>query len=359
MKFMYNSTETMSLYSNVVLPTIDLISGNDRERAHHKALFFLQMCGLPIVRDILAGVTQVKNETKVFGLTFPNPVGIAAGFDKSARALKGIEAFGFGFAEIGTVTPLPQPGNPKPRLFRLKEDEAVINRMGFNSEGADVVAKRLAGHGRLGIPVGANVGKNKDTPLENAADDYVKGVKAFYALADYLTINTSSPNTKDLRRLQEKEKLAELLDRVREAVKECAGDKVPKPVLLKVAPDLTIEELDDVLSVCEGRVQGIIIGNTTIARPDHLRSPLKGEVGGLSGRPLTKRALELVAYAHQKAPNLPIVGVGGIFTPDDAARMFEAGASLVQLYSALVFEGPFLGYRINRELKRRLDKSQK
>ncbi len=331
----------MWVYKTVVLPALDLFSGGDRERAHYQALSALRMCGLPIVRDILSNITKVKNETKVFGLTFPNPVGIAAGFDKSARALKGIEAFGFGFAEIGTVTPLPQPGNPRPRLFRLHEDEAVINRMGFNSEGAEVVSKRLASHGRLGIPVGANVGKNKDTQLENAADDYVKGVKAFYALADYLTINTSSPNTKDLRRLQEKDKLAELLDKVREAVKECAKGAPPKPVLLKVAPDLSDAELDDVLSVCEGRVQGIIIGNTTVARPDSLRSQYNTEVGGLSGRPLTKRAFELVAYAHKKAPNLPIVGVGGIFSPEDAVRMFEAGASLIQLYSALVFEGPF------------------
>jgi len=343
----------MSLYSRVILPAIDVISMHDSERAHYQALFALQMCGLPIIRDVLHQFTYVKNEREVFGITFPNPVGLAAGFDKSAVSVRGIEALGFGFVEIGTVTPLPQPGNPHPRLFRLKEDEAIINRMGFNSEGAEIVSKRLARYGSIGIPVGANVGKNKDTPLENAGDDYAKGVKAFYAHADYLTVNASSPNTKDLRRLQEKEKLAALLDTVRDTVKQCAQNATPKPVLLKVAPDLNESELDDVLEVASTRVQGIIIGNTTIERPETLLSSYKNEMGGLSGRPLTKRAVALVRYAHQKAPALPIVGVGGIFSADDAKRMFDAGASLIQLYTGVIFEGPLLASRIARALKTR------
>lgn len=340
----------MSFYSHVVLPSLDLTSARDAECAHYQALFVLRMCGLPIVRDILSSFTFVKNESTVCGITFPNPVGLAAGFDKSAVALTGIKAFGFGFAEIGTVTPLAQPGNPTPRLFRLDEDDAIINRMGFNSEGMAVVSKRLASYGALGIPVGANVGKNKNTPLENAADDYEKGIKTFYPLADYLTVNASSPNTADLRRLQEKEKLEALLTRVAVTVKECAGGRAPKPVLLKVAPDLTEQELDDVLEVASNRVQGIIIGNTTVTRPDSLKSSNKAETGGLSGRPLTKRTLDMVAYAHKHNPNFPIVGVGGIFSADDAKRMFEAGASLVQLYTGLIFEGPFLAHRINRAL---------
>ncbi len=346
----------MSLYSKLFLPSVHVLSGGDAERAHYQALFALRLCGLPGVRSLLSNYTFVKNEKKVFGITFPNPVGLAAGFDKYGRSLYGIAAFGFGFAEVGTITPLPQPGNTRPRLFRLPEDNAVINRMGFNNDGAEVVAQRLSHYKALGIPIGANVGKGKDTPLENAADDYAKGIQAFYPYADYFTLNASSPNTKDLRRLQEKEKLEALLDRVKETVRICAKGGKPKPVLLKIAPDLTEAELDDILSVAESRVQGLIIGNTTIERPDYLRSKYKTEAGGLSGRPLTKRTPELVRYVHQKLPNLPIVGVGGIFSPDDAMRMFDAGASLVQLYTGLVFEGPLLAYHINRAL---LAKEQK
>lgn len=341
----------MSLYSTFVLPTIDALSGFDAERAHHQALFALRVCGLSPLRSLLSSITSVKNERTVFGITFPNPIGLAAGFDKNASALHGIAAFGFGFVEVGTVTPLPQPGNPRPRLFRLGEDHAVINRMGFNSDGAGVVALRLSALGHLGIPVGVNVGKNKDTPLEHAAEDYAKGIVAFYRYADYLTINASSPNTKDLRRLQEKERLEGLLDTAQKTVRMCAKGGNPKPVLLKIAPDLSDSELDDILAVSEKRVQGLIIGNTTIARPDYLRSAHRAETGGLSGRPLTKRALELVKYAHRSLPALPVIGVGGIFTGDDALRMFDAGASLVQLYTGIVFEGPFLAHRINRALR--------
>lgn len=343
----------MKLYSTLILPIIHTLSGFDGERAHKLALFMLRVCGIWPLNVILAGCTFIRNERKVFGITFPNPVGTAAGFDKHAKALRGIEAFGFGFAEVGTVTPLPQSGNPRPRLFRLDEDKAVINRMGFNSEGADFMVEQLKKHRSRGIPVGINIGKNKNTPLENAADDYEKGIKALYQYADYITINTSSPNTKDLRRLQEKDHLTALLDRVRETVKLCADGNTPKPVLLKIAPDLTTQELDEVLAVVKDRVQGLIINNTTIERPDYLHSPHRTEVGGLSGKPLTERTLELVEYVHKALPNMPIVGVGGIFTPEDALQMLDAGASLIQLYTGLVFEGPLLAYRINRALKKR------
>lgn len=347
----------MSLYSTFVLPAIDMLSGEDSERAHLQALRALQICGLSPLRQILRNFTFVRNERKVFGITFPNPVGVAAGLDKHGTALYGIEAFGFGFVEVGTVTPMPQPGNPRPRLFRLTGDEAVINRMGFNNYGIDAMAKRLSGYQSLGIPVGINIGKGKETPIENAADDYEKGIRKLYAHADYITINTSSPNTKDLRRLQERDRLVELLERVRSTVSQCAGARASKPVLLKISPDLSIEELDDVLSVSDGKVQGLIISNTTIDRPETLRSRYRTETGGLSGKPVQARALELVKYAHRTLPNMPIVGVGGIFNPDDALRMFDAGASLVQLYTGLVYEGPLLPYRINKAIQAREQKN--
>ncbi len=340
----------MKLYSILVRPSLDLLSGFDRERSHYLALGALRVCGVSPIRQILSHFTFVKNERTVFGITFPNPVGAAAGFDKQAKALHGIEAFGFGFAEIGAVTPLPQAGNPRPRLFRLNEDNAIINRMGFNNEGVNVIARRLAGYRSLRIPVGANIGKGKDTPLENAADDYEKCIITLYPHVDYFTINASSPNTKDLRQLQERGRLEKLLDRAQGSVKSCAAGKNPKPILLKIAPDLTTQELDDILAVSASRVQGLIIANTTISRTG-LRSRYAAEAGGLSGKPVQARALELVRYAHTALPSMPIVGAGGIFTPDDALRMFDAGASLVQLYSGLIFEGPLLPYRINCVLK--------
>ncbi len=343
----------MRLYSKIVLPLVHLLSGFDGERAHYIALFMLRLCGIWPLSRIISLFTFVRNERTVFGITFPNPVGTAAGFDKHAEALKGIKAFGFGFAEVGSVTPLPQAGNPKPRLFRLDKDRGVINRMGFNSKGVGFMAKQLKKYRSLGIPVGVNLGKNKDTPIENAADDYEKGIRALYQYADYFAINISSPNTKDLRSLQEKDKLVALLDRVNTALRDMAGGDRVKPVLLKIAPDLTTGELDDVLEVCRGRVQGIIVHNTTIERPDYLRSPHKSETGGLSGKPLTERSVELVKYVHKTLPDTPIIGVGGIFTAEDALRMLDAGASLIQLYTGLVFEGPLLAHRINKAIKKR------
>lgn len=337
----------MNLYLALVRPAIDILSGFDRERSHHLTLLALEAYGR------ISLVRSERNEVKVFGITFPNPVGVAAGFDKHARALHGIEALGFGFAEVGTVVPRPQPGNPAPRLFRLGGDEAIINRMGFNSEGADVLAKRLASCRLLSIPVGINIGKNKDTPLDSAAEDYEACIEKLYPHAHYFTINVSSPNTKDLRSLQEKQRLETLLTRAKEKIKSCALGTKEKPMLLKIAPDLSSAELDDVLAVAESRVQGLVICNTTVARPEYLRSRYRVESGGLSGKPLRARALELVSYVHKRMPSLPIIGVGGIFSPEDAERMLEAGASLIQLYTGLIFEGPLLPYRINRALRRR------
>lgn len=341
----------MKAYSAFIRPLLDLLSGFDRERAHYHAIFALRLCGAPLLHEILSHFTFVKNERTVFGITFPNPVGAAAGFDKRGVALRGIEAFGFGFAEVGTVTPMPQAGNPKPRLFRLSEDSAIINRMGFNNEGVAVFSRRLHAYRSLRIPVGVNIGKNKDTPLEHAAADYEACIESLYSCADYFTINISSPNTKDLRLLHEKNRLSTLLDRVVLAQKRCApAGSRPKPVLLKISPDLSDEQLDDVLSVSASRVQGLVICNTTIDRLAALSSKYRGEAGGLSGRPLQAHALELVRKAHVALPTMPIVGVGGVFTPEDAIRMFDAGASLVQLYTGLVFEGPLLSYRINKAL---------
>lgn len=341
----------MNLYRALARPALDVISFFDKERAHYAAIFALRLCGARPMYNIVRNFFFIRNERKVFGILFPNPVGAAAGFDKRGVALRGLEALGFGFVEVGTVTPLPQPGNPKPRLFRLDEDRAVINRMGFNSEGAEVLAERLAAYTSRRIPIGINIGKNKDTPLERATEDYEKGIEALYPYADYFTLNISSPNTKDLRKLHDKEPLEALLSRVKEKVRSCAAGEAPKPVLLKISPDLSTEELDSVLEIAVKYVQGLVVCNTTTARPEHLRSPYKGEVGGLSGEPLRERALELVRYVHGKLPSMPIIGVGGISSPEDAQRMFEAGALLVQLYSSLVFEGPLLVSRINRALR--------
>jgi len=338
-------------YKKLVRPILFTLFKNDAEQTHAASIAALRIAGTRLVRQILSSLTAVENPRQVFGIRFPNPVGVAAGFDKHAEALAGVEALGFGFAEVGTVTPLPQLGNPRPRLFRLAEDEAIINRMGFNNEGKEAIAERLRTRPRISIPLGVNIGKGKDTTLEDAARDYQALVETFYPLADYLTINASSPNTKDLRRLQEKKRLESLLRAVGETVRACARNTSPKPILLKIAPDLSEPELDDIFEVAERSVQGLIIANTTIARPETLRSKHRAETGGLSGKPLRERARALIAYAHRKLPSMPLIGAGGIACPDDALHMFDAGASLIQIYTGLIYEGPLLAYRINKILK--------
>jgi len=282
----------------------------------------------------------------LWGRDFKNPVGLAAGFDKNAEVPDAMLTQGFGFVEIGSVTPRPQPGNPKPRLFRLTDDKAVINRMGFNNEGAAAVAARLEKRARKGI-LGVNLGKNKDT--EDAASDYEKGVAALGPYADYLVINVSSPNTPGLRALQGKGPLEELVGRTRAAV-----DALPAktPLLLKIAPDLNDEDLQDIAAVAlAGGLDGLIVSNTTIARPDSLRSDRKGETGGLSGAPLFEPSTAVLAKVYGLTEGrLPLVGVGGIASGEQAYAKIRAGASLLQLYSALVYQGTGLVSRIKKEL---------
>jgi dihydroorotate dehydrogenase len=291
--------------------------------------------------------------TRVFGLDFPNPVGLAAGFDKDAEVPDAMLALGFGFAEAGTVTPRPQPGNSGKRLFRLDEDEAVINRFGFNSRGLAAFSERLAERrraGRKGI-VGANVGKNRDS--EDAAADYVAGVEAVAGLADYIVVNLSSPNTPGLRALQARAEMEALVVRVLEARSRAApdGPRLP-PVLAKVGPDLGEQELRDIAEVVtKTGVDGLIIGNTTVDRPPHLRSADRNAEGGLSGRPLMPKSTACLAAMYKNTGGrIPIIGCGGIASGQDAYAKIKAGASLVQLYSAMVFQGPGLVNRIKREL---------
>jgi len=285
----------------------------------------------------------------LWGRRFPNPVGLAAGFDKNAEVPDAMLRFGFGFVETGTVTPRPQPGNPKPRLFRLTEDGALINRLGFNNQGLDAVRARLsARRGRTGL-VGANLGKNKDSA--DAIADYVAGVRALAALASYLVVNVSSPNTPGLRDLQRKASLVALITALKSARAE-AMPTDPPPLLLKIAPDLSEAERTEIAEAAlETGVDGLIIANTTVARPVALRSPHAREAGGLSGKPLFPASTTLVAEMRRLTRGrVPLVGVGGISSGADAYAKIRAGASLVQLYTALVYEGPGLVARITREL---------
>jgi len=313
----------------------------DAERAHRLTIGALKLLppGLPPAPDPMLAI-------KVAGLLFPNPVGLAAGFDKDAEVWRQMLGFGFGFVEVGTLTPRPQEGNPRPRLFRLVEDRAVINRMGFNNRGQAAAVARLR-KGRPGL-VGANIGANKDSSDRIA--DYALGVAALRDYADYLTVNISSPNTPGLRALQDKSALDELLA----AVMEARGNNGP-PFFLKVAPDLSRSEVDDVVTVAMARkLDSIIIGNTTISRPP-LVSRHSAETGGLSGLPLKSLALDrLRDFRRATGGALPLVAVGGISNGVDAFERIRAGASLVQLYTALVYEGPEIAERINAELKRLL-----
>jgi dihydroorotate dehydrogenase len=288
--------------------------------------------------------------TRVFGLDFPNPIGLAAGFDKNAETFRHMAALGFGFAEIGSVTPRPQPGNPRPRLFRLPEDQAIVNRLGFNNDGLAAVQARLRRRPpRMQGILGANLGRNKDST--DAAADYAAGVRALAPLADYLVVNVSSPNTPGLRALQGREPLAALLAAVRAA----RGGPSP-PLLLKIAPDLTEADKADIAEVAlEGGVDGLIVSNTTIARPAGLASPAAVEAGGLSGRPLFAPSTAVLADMYRlTSGRLPLIGVGGIAGAEDAYAKIRAGASLLQLYTALVYQGPGLVARIKRGLAARL-----
>ncbi|HEY8927988.1 MAG TPA: quinone-dependent dihydroorotate dehydrogenase [Mucilaginibacter sp.] len=310
--------------------------------------------GASLIRTIWK-VEDPKLEREVFGLKFPNPVGLAAGFDKNAEMMGEMANLGFGFVEVGTVTPLPQPGNDKPRMFRLPKDGGLINRMGFNNLGVDVAAERIAAFrkskaGQRGLIIGGNIGKNKVTPNEEATSDYIKCFDRLFDMVDYFVVNVSSPNTPGLRALQEKEPLMELLNTLQ---KRNSKNGISRPILLKIAPDLTDEQLNDIVEIVQQTgIAGIIATNTTISR-DGLTSPgnLTNETGGLSGMPLTKRSTEVISYLHKKSNGaFPIIGVGGIHSAEDAIEKLNAGAALVQLYTGFIYEGPGLIGRINKRI---------
>ncbi|GAB2624752.1 quinone-dependent dihydroorotate dehydrogenase [Belliella aquatica] len=290
-------------------------------------------------------------EREVFGLKFKNPVGLAAGFDKDAKLIDEMSMLGFGFIEIGTLTPKPQEGNPQPRLFRLPQDEALINRMGFNNGGVEEAVKRLKSR-KSDVIIGGNIGKNKLTPNENAVDDYLICLEALHPFVDYFVVNVSSPNTPNLRDLQEKEPLKKLLLAVKEA-----NDKKekPKPILLKIAPDLTNGQLDDIVEIVqETKIDGVIATNTTIDRSALQTDASQVEsigAGGVSGKVLATRSTEVIRYLADKSNrSFPIIGVGGIFTAQDAIEKLEAGASLIQVYSGMIYEGPSMIKRIKKGL---------
>jgi dihydroorotate dehydrogenase len=317
----------------------------DAEDAHRATI-----AALKLLPDFPAAPDDPRLAVSAFGLNFPNPVGLAAGFDKNAEVFSKTVTLGFGFVEVGTLTPRPQPGNPRPRAFRLAQDRAVINRYGFNNDGHASALRRLGARRRGGI-VGVNIGANKDS--EDRVADYVAGVNAFWPVADYFTVNVSSPNTPGLRDLQEPRALAELLARVLEA-RDAARTR--RPLLLKIAPDLDLSQLDGIVRVArDARIDGMIVSNTTISRPASLRSGIKGEAGGLSGAPLFELSTRRLAQVFVRVERqFPLIGVGGIDSAAAAIAKIEAGASLIQLYSALVYEGPGLVSRIKKGLVERL-----
>ena len=327
------------------------------ETAHQVTTRLLKFLFIfPGVRSLFSlryKVTSPQLERTLFGITFPNPVGLAAGFDKNADYLHAFQYLGFGFLEIGTITPKPQPGNPRPRLFRLKKDQALINRMGFNNEGMEVAVRKLKNRPK-GLIVGGNIGKNKVTPNEEAVTDYLLAFDALYPYVDYFVVNVSSPNTPDLRQLQEKEPLRQLLH-------ELNGQNLKKPskrpILLKIAPDLTNGQLDDILEIVEEtKLDGIIATNTTISR-DGLKTDASTlsqlGAGGLSGAPLGDRSTQIIAYLRRKNPTLPIIGVGGIVDQKSALEKLDAGADLLQVYSGFIFKGPSLVRQINKAIMSR------
>ncbi len=354
------------LYRRLIRPAFFGVSGQDVEAIHERVLGGLALASrspaltraIAAAIELTSGAATPALAREVFGLSFPNPIGLAAGFDKNAVAVPALAALGFGFVEIGAVTRQPQPGNPRPRLFRVVSDEALINRMGFNNQGAAAVASRLASQSPVPIPVGVNLGKSKVTPLDQAVDDYLGSLDLLYPWGDYFAVNISSPNTPGLRELQQRDRLdallAALTARLRERAAK-AGRARPKPLLVKVAPDLDARALDDIVAVSlERGASGLIAVNTTIAR-DALSAwvpqSLREQAGGLSGRPLHARAVEVVAQLHQRAGDrLPIIGSGGVFCADDARRLFDAGASLIQLYTGFIYEGPTIARDICRDL---------
>ena len=322
----------------------------DPEKVHYFTFSVIRLLskipGFPSLFRALYLVDDKRLETEVFGLKFKNPVGLAAGFDKDAKLYQELSTLGFGFIEIGTLTPKGQEGNPKKRLFRLREDSAIINRMGFNNGGVEEAVLRLKKNS--GVLIGGNIGKNKLTPNEEASSDYEICFDALYDYVDYFVVNVSSPNTPNLRALQDKEPLTQLL----QTLQDKNGTKPKqKPILLKIAPDLTDEQLLDIIDIVkETKIAGVIATNTTISR-EGLLSANKDEMGGLSGKPLTKRSTEVIRFLSEKSNKaFPIIGVGGIHSAEDAIEKLEAGASLVQLYTGFIYEGPALVKAINKRI---------
>lgn len=375
------------MYKHLILPFLFRF---DAEQVHHFVCNTLttifKIPGIAFISKQLFNFEHPSLEREVFGLRFKNPVGLAAGFDKNADLVDELACLGFGFIEIGTVTPLPQPGNEKPRLFRLKPDHALINRMGFNNKGAEVAAAKLR-HRKTNVLIGGNIGKNKLTPNEHALDDYLKSFDALYDVVDYFVVNVSSPNTPGLRDLQEKEPLTKILktlqlrsEELRVKSEELNSHKsqitnhksqitnrrsaphqsqtqtsLPKPILLKIAPDLTDSQLDDIIEiVMTTQIAGVIATNTTISRDGLATAPDAVQqigAGGLSGAPLTKRSTEVIRYLCQKSNHaFPVIGVGGIATAEDAREKLDAGASLVQIYTGFIYEGPSIVKKICKGL---------
>ncbi|HMJ71297.1 MAG TPA: quinone-dependent dihydroorotate dehydrogenase [Cyclobacteriaceae bacterium] len=342
------------MYRLFIRPLLFLV---DPETVHHLTFNFLKVCcAIPGVRSLLVALFSRQHaglEKNLFGIRFSNPVGLAAGFDKDARLIDELSTLGFGFIEIGTVTPKPQSGNDKPRLFRLPADQALINRMGFNNKGAAHAAERLKER-RPGVVVGGNIGKNKATPNDDAIKDYESCFETLYPYVDYFVVNVSSPNTPGLRDLQEKEPLKKLLL----AMKMLSNSKPKaKPVLLKIAPDLTLTQLDDIVDILrESGTDGVIATNTTISREGLATSQdavARIGAGGLSGKPVRERSTEVIAYLRAKlGPGYPIIGVGGIMKPEDAVEKLKAGADLVQVYTGFIYEGPSFVKRALQEITR-------
>jgi dihydroorotate dehydrogenase len=338
------------MYKRLIRPVLFLF---DPEGVHYFSFAAIRLLHrIPFMGAIIRALYAYHKPTlqrEVFGLRFPNPVGLAAGFDKDAKLYHELANFGFGFIEIGTVTPKPQGGNPKPRLFRLKKDQGIINRMGFNNEGVMAAARRLKKN--RGVLIGGNIGKNKTTPNNQAQEDYLICFDALFDVVDYFVVNVSSPNTPNLRDLQEKEPLSKLLNVLQKRNSEKSSRK---PILLKIAPDLSDSQLDDIIDIVSNtKIDGVIATNTTLSRTGLMSSSeLTNQAGGLSGKPLTKRSTEVISYLHTKSrAAFPIIGVGGIHTPEDAQEKLAAGASLVQLYTGFVYEGPGVVKRMNRFFK--------
>ena len=336
------------MYKLLIKPFLFLF---DPEWVHHTVFKSIKIANkIPGISSLLRSAYVIKDkslERKLFGLIFPNPVGLAAGFDKDAKLYQELSNFGFGFVEIGTLTPKPQDGNPKKRMFRLAEDEGLINRMGFNNEGVEAALQRLKKN--KGVLIGGNIGKNKNTPNDQAVEDYLICFDALFPYVDYFVVNVSSPNTPNLRALQDKEPLSHLLKTLKEHNQK---KETPRPILLKIAPDLSEVQLLDIIDIVKSiKIDGVIATNTTLNR-EGLVSENKDQLGGLSGKPLTHRSTEVIRFLSEKSNHaFPIIGVGGIHSAQDAIDKLKAGASLVQLYTGFVYEGPALVKRINKALR--------